>query len=66
MDKAYLLSVAKRFLRAFISGGLASVVLVPVLTGFSVAELKTWALAFVYAFITGGIMALDKAVRYTD
>lgn len=66
MNKEYLLSVAKRFLRAFISGGLASIVLVPTLTGFSLTELKTWALAFVYAFITGGIMALDKAIRYTE
>lgn len=66
MSKEYFLSVAKRFLRAFISGGLASIVLVPALTGFSLEELKTWALMLVYAFVTGGIMALDKAVRYTD
>jgi hypothetical protein len=57
--------VAKRFIKSFLAGGFAGLVLqlsvspAPVLT--SLVELKTWGYTLVYAFIVGGLMALEKA-----
>lgn len=59
-------SVVTRFGKAFIYGGLASVLaqlaIVPTLA--TLEDLKTWGTALLFAFLTGGIMALEKALNW--
>lgn len=59
-------TIATRFLRAFAAGGVASVLAV-----FSLGvQIKSWedlsqfAVAIMIAFMTGGLMAIDKLIRY--
>lgn len=67
MDKDYIYSLIKRFLRSFIAGGIAS--LIPILTTTPIENIMENPQILLYsllvAFITGGIMAIDKLVRYT-
>lgn len=67
MDKNFLIAVAKRFGRAFVGGGIAqvAVVLVTQPSTFDWASLQSWLIMLVVSFITGGLLALDKLVRYT-
>lgn len=67
MDKNFWIAVAKRFGRAFVSGGIAQVAAVLVLqpAAFDWASLQSWLVMLVVSFVTGGLMALDKLVRYT-
>lgn len=62
-----LKSVALRFVKAFLAGGASSVVLAlaqaPSLN--TLADLKTWLLALGMAFLTGGVLAVEKAVNWT-
>jgi hypothetical protein len=61
-------TVLKRFLKAFIAGGLASVAAL-LASGFQLKELKdlqTLAFALGIAFFTGGLMALEKLIRWQD
>ena len=51
----------KRFIKAFLSGGLASAV---VLLGTPPGEdMNKWILGLAFAFITGGIMAIEKLLQ---
>lgn len=61
-------AIVKRFLKAFIAGGLASIgVLVANGVTFSdEKEFKNFLLTLVGAFITGGIMAIQKWYSWTD
>lgn len=61
-----LKAILKRFAKGFISGGIASVVVVinSGVTIASVADLKVWAFSLGVAFITGGILAIEKAITW--
>ncbi len=54
--------VLKRFLKGFISGGIAQVLLIigPGLSFHSVAELKTLLSTLVFGFLVGGLLAAEK------
>ena len=57
--------IVRRFVKAFIAGGLAGLTMIlaqnPNPAIANLAELKTWMITLVYAFIVGGVMALEKA-----
>lgn len=55
--------VAMRLLKGFVAGGMASLLLqLSQTTQISdMLDLKKWALALFVAFVTGGILALEKA-----
>jgi hypothetical protein len=59
-------SVLKRFLKGFLAGGLSSaiVVLNAGITISSIADLKQFAISLLLAFMTGGMLAIDKALRW--
>lgn len=59
-------SIIKRFLKGFLAGGLSSVVVIlnAGVTISSIADLKQFAVSLLLAFMTGGILALDKALRW--
>ena len=65
MNWKWLKILAKRFSKAFVAGGFAGLTLVlsqnPNPSIANLVELKTWSLTLVYAFIVGGLMALEKA-----
>lgn len=66
MGKDFWIAVAKRFLRAFVGGGLAQVAVVAIVQppSFDWASLQSWLVMLIVSFITGGLLALDKLVRY--
>lgn len=66
MDKNFWIAVAKRFGRAFVGGGIAqvAVVLVSQPASFDWASLQGWLVMLAVSFITGGLLALDKLLRY--
>lgn len=70
MNKVFILTIAKRFLKAFLAGGLTSLTVQLANSpqpGFnSLGELKVWGVTLAYAFIVGGILALEKASRWTN
>jgi len=61
-------AVFMRFARAFVAGGLASIAAMLALG----AQVKSWedlgqfVVALAIAFMTGGLMALDKLLRYKN
>lgn len=55
--------VLLRFIRTFVAGGITTMLAVAPLAGFEWGEIRTWLLALVFAFISGGLMAFDKLVR---
>ncbi len=57
--------ILKRFVKSFVSGGIASVVvaLSQAPTFGTLEQTKTWILALAVAFLTGGIMAIEKALQ---
>lgn len=59
-------SVLKRFLKGFLAGGLSSVVVIlnADVTISSIADLKQFAISLLLAFMTGGMLAIDKALRW--
>lgn len=61
-------SVLKRFARAFAFGGIANMAAIVAVTKdvSNVSDWDTWFFSLVVAFVTGGIMALDKLVRYEE
>jgi hypothetical protein len=67
MDTKELKVIFERFLRAFAAGGVSSVMAMLALG----VQIKSWddlgqfAVALSIAFMTGGLMALDKLIRYT-
>ena len=63
----FMKAVAIRFVKAFVAGGLAQLGAQLTITpaGFgSLAETKTWAAALAAAFLTGGLMAVNKLMRF--
>lgn len=66
MNTQQIKTIAVRFLRAFAAGGIASVLAMLALG----VQIKSWedlgqfAVAVVIAFMTGGLMAIDKLIRY--
>jgi hypothetical protein len=65
MDKAFAWAVVKRFVRAFITGGVAQAVIICSTSAPGTWEdFGRWLLVLLVAFLTGGIMALDKLLRF--
>lgn len=64
MTKAVLLRAARSFLAAFVAG--VSTQLATGVTINSVADLKKLGISLLVAGITGGLMALDKMLRYEN
>lgn len=63
-----LITIIKRFGRAFVSGGLgALVVALSTSPGLAtLGDLKVWLTTLAIAFLAGGISALDKLARWQD
>lgn len=55
--------VLKRFAKAFVSGGVASLLLALSQAPTSLEHLKAWLLALGVAFLTGGLMAIEKTLQ---
>jgi hypothetical protein len=51
-----------RGLRTFVAGGLGTMIAIS-FNGFTFKDLETYLVALIGAFITGGLAALDKAIR---
>jgi hypothetical protein len=64
--KEFLKAVAKRFGRAFVVGGIAGALGAMETHGgvFALAELETWAVVLFAGFVTGGLLGVDKLLRY--
>lgn len=61
-------TIFKRFLKGFIAGGLASVS-VSLNAGFTITSLediKQFSFALVVAFLTGGILSIEKALNWRE
>jgi len=60
-------SIIKRFLKGFIAGGIASVVLAlqAGITISSLTDVKTLLTALGVAFVTGGLLAIEKGLNWT-
>jgi hypothetical protein len=58
----------KRFLRGFFAGGLASVaaLLATTVTISNLADLKKLGSSLAIAFVTGGLLATEKALRWKE
>ena len=69
MDKTFNSVIFQRFVRAFLAGGLTSLTVQLANSpqpGFgTLSELKTWGISLIYAFIVGGLLAIEKASRWT-
>lgn len=68
MNNEQFLVIAKRFLRGFISGGIGAVAAL-LGTGVTVAtfeDLKQLGVALAAAFVSGGLLAIDKLLRWQD
>lgn len=61
----YWKMVLKRFGKAFIGGGVAALLLALAQTPSlsTLADLKVWASSLAIAFLTGGLMAIEKALQ---
>jgi hypothetical protein len=59
--------IAKRFLKAFVAGGLAGLAMQlttsPVPVTADIGQLKTWGITLGVAFIAGALMAIEKAIQ---
>ena len=55
--------LALRFVRVFVSGFLTGALVVAPLAGFGIADLQTWLIALLAGGVTGGLTALEKALR---
>lgn len=61
-------TIFKRFLKGFFAGGLSSVA-VALNAGFTITSLediKQFGFALVVAFLTGGILATEKALNWRE
>jgi hypothetical protein len=65
--KSLVYRVFLRFLRGFVAGAISSMVLVVSYSGSDWSELRSWLSLLVVAGVSGGIsgglLALDKAIR---
>lgn len=68
MNKEQFFIIAKRFLRGFLAAGIASVsaTLAAGVTVTSLEDLKKLGLSLAVAFISGGLLSIDKLVRLSD
>jgi len=67
MNVEFIKAIALRFARVFVSAGIAQVSVILAtnpLTDFTPQVLKAWLLLLITSFISGGLAALDKAIRY--
>ncbi|MFP5261002.1 MAG: hypothetical protein ACLGJB_03750 [Blastocatellia bacterium] len=67
--KNMLISVAKRYARAFVAGGIASLVSLFAASQFNTDVLKdpqALLISLTAAFLSGGIQAIDKLLRYKE
>ena len=64
-NKSYILAVIRRFAKAFIGGGIASVlvILYQTPTVDVLKDTNTWIATLIIAFFTGGLLALEKALE---
>lgn len=65
MNKDWFVILFKRFAKAFISGGLASVLvqLAQAPAMGTLEQWKTWLVAIGVAFVSGGILAVEKSLQ---
>ncbi len=63
MNQQFVLIIIRRFAKAFIAGGVASILvqLAQVPNFATLSELKPWLISLAVAFVSGGLMALEKA-----
>ena len=69
MTKDLIIATLKRFLRVFVSTGIASIGIAIVanpLTNLDLKSLETWVALLLTAFISGGLAGLDKAIRFQE
>ena len=70
MSKEFFWTIFKRFARAFLAGGLTALTVQLAGSpqpGFdNLADTQVWLVSLLYAFLVGGVMALEKAARWTD
>jgi hypothetical protein len=67
--KTLLITIAKRYLRAFMAGGVGSLGILFASTQFNPETLKdptALVISIGTAFMTGGLMAIDKLLRYKE
>ena len=66
MNVPLLESVLVRFTKGFIAGGIAQVLLIvgPGLSFHSLGDVKTVLTAVVFAFLTGGLLAIEKMAAH--
>ena len=60
-------AICKRFLKGFIAGGAASAIIVlnAGVTIRTLEDLKTFGISLGIAFLTGGLMAIEKGLTWT-
>ena len=65
MNKEFFKIVLNRFTKGFISGGLASITVILTTHQIPVDNngLKTWLISDVIAFVTGGLLAVEKMLQ---
>jgi hypothetical protein len=67
--KQIITATLLRFLRTFISAGIAQTAVVVIahpLMNLDLANIKTWIAVLISSFVAGGIMGIDKAIRFQD
>jgi undecaprenyl pyrophosphate phosphatase UppP len=66
MNYDQLVAITKRFARGFLSGGIgaAAALLAAGVSVTNAEDLKKFAIALVAAFVSGGLLAIDKLLRY--
>ena len=68
MESSKFAVLFKRFLRGFAAGGIAAVAsqLATTVTLHSIDDLKKLGASLAIAFITGGLLATEKAIRWVE
>lgn len=68
MEQSKSAVIFKRFLRGFLAGGLAAVAaqLATSVTLHNIDDLKKLGASLAVAFITGGLLAIEKALRWVE
>ena len=68
MEEIKILAI--RFLRGFIAGAVGSMITVGVFAGTNLTDFQQWigllGIAAMAGGITGGLLALDKAIRFNN
>lgn len=67
--KNLILATFLRFLRVFVTTGLAQVLIIIVahpLENLSIESFKVWVAILITAFVSGGLAGLDKAIRFKE